>query len=253
MILLTSNFSENFENPRNDETMIQENYEKNCYDPCFGGESECVKMYHEEYIEVFSPTVFETVEVHTSSSSEKSENSVDPNPDSSFGEAEKPHSNSDSTLNEISLNSIDTVSSLENLEPGTYTLDVLEPGDFDFDPVFVNSTSDFPSDLVAFGEDCRADEADSSNQDAEKSGENGGGCKKAYYKLKTYRNSSRKPVSPKYAAKNVSAREFVNNFSSDLGKSETSTSKNGAEDEGRSLSWLLDFKVSSIFHPVESG
>lgn len=254
MILLTPKFSESFENSRKDNVgMLEINQEKDCFS-CFT-DNECT--YNEEYIEVFSPTVFETVEIYTSSSSDKSD-SADATSDVSFAETESNcilNSNPEITpvISEINLNAIDTtVSTLENLEPGTYTLDVLESSDFDFDAVFVDSSTNFESNMAA--DDCENTldttvtcENEAALVKGDKDIEDG---TKKGYKLRNCRTSTiRKPLATKYPPRNVTAREFLHNFSNDLRNSEVKT---GHEEESKSLSWLLDFKISSIFHPVEN-
>lgn len=255
MILLTPKFSENFENSRQDNVgMLEIEQEKNCFSSCFT-DNECT--YNEEYIEVFSPTVFETVEIYTSSSSDKSE-SADATSDVSFAETEPNsilNSNSEITpvVNEISLNAIDTtVNTLENLEPGTYTLDVLESTDFDFDAVFVDPSTNFQSNMSA--DDCENTfnhAVTCENEAAPVIGDNDleNGVKKGY-KLRNCRTSTiRKPLATKYPPRNVTAREFLHTFSNDIRNLEAMGSH---EEESKSLSWLLDFKISSIFHPVEN-
>lgn len=252
MILLTSKYSENFENSaKENDSMVEAEQVKNCFDSCFS-ENCSIKMYNEEYIEVFSPTVFETVEVYTSSSSDKSEITADFNRNINFSEMD---SDSNSTkINEINLNTIDSVNSLENLEPGTYTLDVLETTNFDFDAVFVDSSTNFITDMEMnkdennFNENISGTDDEKMKKSEKKSFEES----RKVYKLRHCKNSNRKPLSTKYSEKNVTAREFLNNFSNDLYKNDGSLLKTGYEDEGKSLSWLLDFKISSIFHPVEN-
>lgn len=231
MILLTPKFNENFE--KESPNMI--------------AETECIKVFNEEYIEVFSPTVFETVEVYTSSSSDNSENQ-DFNSDINF--LENSDANSIDTRNDL-IDSMDTISSLENLEPGTYTLDVLESNDFDFDTVFVNSSFNQDEPKKCEREfDCSFRQNNESENKGKKLKTFEETCKR--YKLRnSYKNSVRKPLATKYPVKNVTAREFLNNFSDDLRKSEKSPLKKDDTEEGKSLSWLLDFKISSIFHPVE--
>lgn len=215
MILLTPKFSESFDNSSKDDVgMLEMDSEKDCFGSCFT-ETECSKLYNEEYIEVFSPTVFETVEIYTSDKV-----------DAASSELESSEGNP--AVN-ISLGAIDTtVSTLENLEPGTYTLDVLESSDFDFDAVFVDSATFQSRDENGAGE--AAGEEDTERKS---------------YKLRNCR-STRKPLASKNSTRNVTARDFLHNFSKDLRDSEVK------EEESKSLSWLLDFKISSIFHPVEN-
>lgn len=228
---MTPKFTENFENSNSN--MI--------------AETECVKMYNEEYIEVFSPTVFETVEVYTSSSSSDNSENQDFSSDMTF--LETSDSNSTELPNEL-IDSMDAVDSLENLEPGTYTLDVLESNDFDFDTVFVDANFNQEVSNQSVAETRKTIELHDTNESMDKKAKSEETCKR--YKLRnSYKNSSRKPLPTKNPVKNVTAREFVNNFSNDLRKSEKPVLKKEDGEEGKSLSWLLDFKISSIFHPVE--
>lgn len=243
MILLTPQFSENFGNSEKTNSAAPEvKRGKDCF-----GIYDCEKLYNEEYVEIFSPTVFETVEVYTSSSSDYSDNS-------DFNDATLPDADSSSSSTAMNLDSINTVNSLENLEPGTYTLDVLQSTDLDFDAMFVNlPASELVPSNVSTDETSKEEASENikNNKLNRKLKIIDDGVKKMY-KLRNCKNSSRKPLSTKYLTRNVSAREFLNNFSNNLRKTEEPLITHENEEEGRSLSWLLDFKVSSIFHPVES-
>lgn len=265
MILLTPPFSENFDdcNKLNASALVDLKQARDCFDISYSGD--CMKLYNEEYIEVLSPTVFETVEVYTSASSDQSD-CCDTNHVLSAEVESDLHADSAisldtldtvSSFENLEADTLDTVTSFENLEPGTYTLDVLEPTDFDFDTVFTNTQSS-PG-LVHITEettdvDVVASKENSTVTVPTKSKTTGETLKKPY-KLKSHKNSSRKSPSPKCVSqvRNVSAREFLNNFTNDLRKTEESAPNQipVTEDEVQNLSWLLDFKIASIFYPVE--
>jgi len=159
-------------------------------------------------------------------------------------------SETDITSNsELNLDTLEMVTLFENLEPGMYMLDVFESTDYYFDSVLADTPAS--SDLNSFVKKLNTaaptkaaeNSADTYQKDetiTKKLKSNHYKGAKKPYEVKNYKNSNCKPLSQKYVLQtpNVTACEFLNTFSNNL------------PDEGTSLTWLLNFEVSSIWHSI---